>query len=59
VWYELKINKNGNWYLVATMPKKIREIIEVYKDHIGKDAKTYSYSVPGTTGLCIKKPHIL
>jgi hypothetical protein len=35
------------------MPKKIREIIEVYKDHIGKNAKIYS--VPGMAGLCMEK----
>jgi hypothetical protein len=53
VWYELKIDENGNRYLVATMPKKIREIIELYEKHIGKNAKVYS--VPGTAGQCMEK----
>ncbi len=35
------------------MPKKIREIIELYKKHIGKEAKIYA--VPGTPGLCTEK----
>jgi hypothetical protein len=53
VWYELKYDKEGNRYLVATMPMKIREIIELYKKHIGKEAKIYA--VPGTAGLCMEK----
>lgn len=53
VWYELKYDEDGNRYLVATMPKKIREIIELYEKHIGKDAKIYA--VPGTAGLCMAK----
>jgi hypothetical protein len=53
VWYELKTNENGNRYLVATMPKKVQEIIEVYKEHVGHEAK--AYTVPGTAGLCMQK----
>jgi hypothetical protein len=33
--------------------KKDREIIKVYKDHIGKNAKVYN--VPGITGMCMEK----
>jgi hypothetical protein len=39
-------------YLVAMMPQKIWEIIEVYENHIGKNAKIYS--LPGTAGLCME-----
>jgi hypothetical protein len=53
VWYKLKTDENGNWYLVATMPKKVREIIEVYEEHVGHKAK--AYSVPGAAGLCMQK----
>lgn len=35
------------------MPKKIREIIELYKKHIGKEAKRYA--IPGTAGVCTEK----
>jgi hypothetical protein len=51
--YELKIDENGNQYLVAMMPKKIREIIKLHEEHIGKNAKIYS--VPGTAGQCMEK----
>jgi hypothetical protein len=50
VWYEKKIDKNGEHYLVAMMPKKVQEIIELYKEHIGKKAKVYT--IPGTAGVC-------
>jgi hypothetical protein len=53
VWYEEKMDENGERYLVATMPKKVREIIELYEEHIGKNAK--EYSIPGTAGLCTMK----
>jgi hypothetical protein len=45
VWYEEKIDKIGEQHLVATMPKKIREIIELYDEHIGKEAKVV-YTIP-------------
>ncbi len=53
VWYEEKMDKNGERYLVATMPKKVREIIELYEEHIGKNAKIYT--IPGTAGVCTEK----
>jgi hypothetical protein len=53
VWYEEKTDENGEKYIEATMPKKIREIIETYERHIGKEAKIYS--VPGTAGICMVK----
>jgi hypothetical protein len=53
VWYETKHDENGERYLEATMPKKVREIIELYEEHIGKDAK--NYVIPGTAGVCTSK----
>jgi hypothetical protein len=53
VWYEEKVHKNGECYLVVTMPKKVREIIELYEEHIGESAK--EYKIPATAGLCADK----
>jgi hypothetical protein len=53
VWYEEKIDDNGERYLVATMPKKVRKIIELYEEHIGKAARTHA--IPGTAEVCSPK----
>ena len=53
VWYKLKYDENGNRYLEATMPKKVREIIELYEKHTKGEAKIYL--LPATAGLCMEK----
>ena len=40
IWYEWKQDNKGEKYIVASMPKLVKEIIESFKDHKGKEVKT-------------------
>jgi hypothetical protein len=53
VWYEWKTDEHGERYVVATMPKLVRQIIEVTEKAIGHDLK--ESSVPATPGTCLEK----
>jgi hypothetical protein len=53
IWYEWKKDDNGEKYIVATMPKLVKEIIESFEDHMGREAKISS--VPGTPGETLPK----
>jgi len=53
VYYEKKKDDKGNVYLEARMPKLVREIIEKYEKHIGKEAK--EFDSPGTPGKTLTK----
>jgi len=39
IWWEWKTDSQGEKYLIATMPKMIKEIQEKYKESTGKEAK--------------------
>ena len=48
IWYEEKIDKNGEKSLVATMPKLVETIVDVYEKHVGHEAKMYdTLATPG------------
>jgi hypothetical protein len=54
VWYEKKQDpETGEYYLVATMPKMVRDIIDQYEKHVQKEAKLYE--TLGTPGLVLEK----
>jgi hypothetical protein len=53
VWYKWKTDEHGERYVVATMPKLVRQIIEVTKKAIGHDLK--ESSVLATPGTCLEK----
>jgi hypothetical protein len=47
------MDEHGERHLVATMPKLVRQIIEVTEKAVGHDLK--EASVPATTGTCLEK----
>jgi hypothetical protein len=53
VWCELKTDEHGERYVVATMPKLARQIIEVTEKAVGHDSK--ESSVPAIPGTCLEK----
>ena len=52
IWYEWK-QENGETYILATVPKLARKIIESFKEHMAQPAKISK--VPGTQGETLPK----
>ncbi len=53
IWYDWKTDENGERYVVATMPKLVKQIIEVTEKAIGREVKRSS--VPALPGTCLVK----
>jgi hypothetical protein len=53
IWHAWKTDENRERCVVATMPKLVRQIIEVAEKDIGHDLK--ESSVPTTPGTCVEK----
>ncbi len=53
IWYEWKIDENGERYIVATMPKLVRQIVECTEKAVDHEVK--NSSVPATPGSCLEK----
>jgi hypothetical protein len=53
VWYEWKENNSEERHLIGSMPKLVKEIIESFERHVGREAK--EYSTPGTPGISLLK----
>ena len=53
IWYEWKVDENGERYVVATMPKLVRQIIECTEKAVGHEIK--KSTVPATPGTCLEK----
>lgn len=53
IWYDWKVDENGERFVVATMPKLVRQIIETAEEAVGHEIKRSP--VPGTPGVCLEK----
>jgi hypothetical protein len=53
IWYEWRQENNGEKYIIATMPKLVKEIIESFESHVEREAKRSK--VPGTPGTTLPK----
>jgi hypothetical protein len=53
VWYDELRDKNGERYIVATMPQHVNGIIKTYEDHTGEEAK--EFETPGSPGKSTEK----
>jgi hypothetical protein len=53
VWYEWKETNLGERFLIGSMPKLVKEIIESFEKHMGRKAK--EYNTPGTPGISLLK----
>jgi hypothetical protein len=53
IWWEWRVGKDGEVYLVATMPQMVKEIAEAYRNVTKKEAK--SSETPGFPGKSLSK----
>jgi hypothetical protein len=53
IWYKWKVDEHGERYVVATMPKLVRQIIETMEKAVGHEVK--ESNVPATPGSCLEK----
>ena len=49
-WFE---NADGDPYIIATMQKNVRQIIEIYEDFKGE--KVPAFDMPGIPGISLKR----